>query len=73
MTIDDDIEMLEYIYEDYRGCRIAVALEHTINNLRKYQKMQEIVKTWESDSWTDGISEDCMEKISEVIEDGNDN
>lgn len=21
------------------------------------------------DSWTDGISEDCMEKISEVMED----
>lgn len=71
MTIDDDIEMLEYIQGDYRrGCRITVALEHTINNLRKYQKIQEIVKSWESDSWTDGISEDCMEKISEVMEDG---
>ena len=73
MTINDDIEMLEYIYGDYRGCRIAVALEHTIKNLHKYQKIQEIVKSWEDDSWTDGISEDCMEKISEVLEDGNDN
>lgn len=36
----------------------------------KYQKIQEIVKSWETDSWTDGISEDCMEKISEVMEDG---
>jgi hypothetical protein len=37
----------------------------------KYQKIQEIVKSWEADTWTDGISEDCMEKIREVIEDEN--
>jgi hypothetical protein len=36
----------------------------------KYQKIQEIVKSWETDSWTDGISYDCMVKISEVLEDG---
>ena len=71
MTIDDDIEMLELIHEDYRGCRIAVALENTIDNSRKYQKIQEIVKSWEGNTWTDGISEDCMEKISEVMKDGN--
>lgn len=70
MTINDDIEMLDLIHEKYMGCRQGVALDHTINNLRKYQKIQEIVKSWEDDSWTDGISEDCMEKISEVIEDG---
>ena len=70
MTIDDDIEMLELIHEDYRGCRQGVALEHAINNLHKYQKIQEIVKSWEGDTWTDGISKDCMEKISEVMEDG---
>lgn len=46
-------------------------LEHAISNLRKYQKIQEIVKSWEADTWTDGISEDCMEKIREVIEDEN--
>lgn len=40
------------------------------DTMRKYQKIQEIVKSWEKDSWTDGISEDCMEKISEVMEDG---
>lgn len=40
------------------------------DTMRKYQKIQEIVKSWESDSWTDGISEDCIEKISEVMEDG---
>lgn len=70
MTIDDDIVMLELIHEDCRGCRQGVALEHAINNLCKYQKIQEIVKLWEGDSWTDGISEDCMEKISEVLRNG---
>lgn len=43
------------------------------DTMRKYQKIQEIVKSWKDDSWTDGISEDCMEKISGVMEDGNGN
>lgn len=30
MTIDDDIEMLEYIYKNYRGCRMGVALERQL-------------------------------------------
>lgn len=41
--------------------------------MRKYQKIQKIVKSWEGDTWTDGISEDCMEKISEVMKDDNNN
>ena len=48
-------------------------LEHAINNLRKYQKIQEIVKSWEDDTWTDNFSYDCMVKISEVMKDGNNN
>ena len=77
MTINDDIVILECIYEDYkdykvgdRCYRIRAALEHTIKNLHKYQNMQKIIELWEGDSWTDGISEDCMEKISEVMGDG---
>lgn len=42
------------------------------DTMRKYKKIQEIVKSWKSDTWTDGISYDCMVKISEVLEDGND-
>lgn len=45
-------------------------LEHAISNLRKYQKIQEIVKSWKDDIWTDNFSYDCMVKISEVLEDG---
>lgn len=49
------------------------AVKTTLDTMRKYQKIQEIVKSWEGDTWTDGISEDCMEKISEVMKDGNNN
>lgn len=77
MTIDDDIEMLEYIYEDYkdykvgdRCYRIRAALEHTIKNLHKYQNIQKIIELWEGDSWTDGHSYDCMVIISEVLRNG---
>lgn len=48
------------------------SLAYAIETMRKYQKIQEIVKSWEGDTWTDGISEDCMEKISEVMEGEND-
>lgn len=44
------------------------SLAYAIETMRKYQKIQEIVKSWEGDTWTDGISEDCMEKISEGME-----
>lgn len=74
MTINDDILMLECIYEDYkdyrvgdRCYRIRAALEHTIKNLHKYQTIQKIVKSWEADSWTDNFSYDCMIMISEVL------
>lgn len=49
------------------------AVKAALDTMRKYQKIQEIVKSWEGDTWTDGISEDCMEKISEVMKDGNNN
>lgn len=68
MTIDDDIEMLEYIHGDYRGCRIAVALENTINNLRKYQKIQELL----DDGWNRTNAAEMLLSIEEVIETGND-
>jgi len=41
--------------------------------LGKLQKITEIVAEWKVNSWTDGISYDCMVKISEVLEHGDDN
>ena len=69
MTIDDDIEMLELIHEDYRGCRQGVALEHTINNLRKYQKIEQIIKQYKKF----GNIDFPMQIISGMVEDGNAN
>lgn len=65
MTIDDDIEMLEYIHGDYRGCRTAVALENAISNLRKYQKIEQIAND-------KNINGDLlrMSEIRWVLEDG---
>lgn len=60
MTIDDDIEMLELIHEDYRGCRQGVALEHAINNLRKYQKIEQIAR--------EGKNETRCEEIVRIID-----
>lgn len=73
MTINDDIEMLEYIHKNYRGCRMGVALENTMNNLHKYQTIQKIVKSWEDNTWTDNFSYDYMKMISEVMKDDNNN
>lgn len=47
------------------------AFKTAIDTMRKYQKIEEIIKLWESDTWTDGLSYDCMVQISGVLEDGN--
>lgn len=74
MTIEEIIEELEES-KSYPASDPASdeALDGAIDIMRKYQKITEIVKLWESDSWTDGLSYDCMIQISEVIEDENDN
>ncbi len=41
------------------------------DTMRKYQKIQEIVKKWELDSWTDNLSYESMIQIREVLEDDN--
>ena len=73
MTIDKAINRLENYYDTFCGYNddgLCGAIYTAISTMRKYQKIQKIVKSWEGDSWTDDISEDCMEKISEVMEDG---
>ena len=44
------------------------AVKTAIETMRKYQKIEGIVK-----AWNDMNSFDSMEQISEVLEDGNDN
>jgi hypothetical protein len=72
-TIDLAIEELEST-KDYPASDPASdeALDFTIEIMHKYKKITEIVKSWKSDTWTDDVSYDCMMKISEVVEDGND-
>lgn len=65
MSIDEDIEMLEYIRQDFRGCRQGVALQDAINILCKYQKIEQILKNI---PYGGGAT---VRRMQEVIEDGN--
>ena len=74
MTIDeaDTILSCERL-DSSMGCGasdedIDKALGVAIETMRKYQKIQEIVARWKVDTWTDGVSYDCMAQISEVID-----
>lgn len=82
MTIDGSIKELskwrndlnydngDYFYgDDTTRHSLGVAIEI----MRKYKKIQEIVKKWELDSWTDNLSYESMIQIREVLEDGNEN
>ena len=67
MTIDDDIIMLGSIYEVYKGYevgdrryRIRAALEHTMRNLRKYQRIEQIAR--------EGKNESRCEEIVRIID-----
>lgn len=65
-------KIVEYTIKYFTAMRKSYQVDSeqlsiAIDTMRKYQQITEIVKTWEDDTWTDGISEDCMEKISEVV------
>lgn len=66
MTIDEIIEELEES-KDYPACDPASdeALNGAINIIRKYQKIQEILK----DTPYGGDCDDAVRRIQEVIED----
>lgn len=85
MTIDDNVDFLNEAKKFYEEIANNPSLNETIKTyftieslesaitiMRKYQKIEEIVKLWGSDSWTDGLSYDCMIQIREVLEDGKD-
>ena len=70
MTIDEVRIALEKerkyaLHENKQAFDIAMDI------MRKYQKICEIVDKWKVDTWTDGVSYDCMVKLKEVVEDGN--
>ena len=66
MTIDEAITVLGMV-EAYGVC--IEAKDIAVDTMRKYRKIEEIVKAWKAD--VDIDSYDCMADIEEVIEDGN--
>ncbi len=72
MTIDESITELDKARDSIEPClfldeAIDQSMKTAIEIMRKYQKIQEIVK-----AWNDMNSFDSMLKISEVLEDGKD-
>lgn len=76
MTFDEALEHL-YTYSSTLGSGQTTQAQHeeskkvAIDVMQKHQKIKEIVKKWELDSWTDNFSYESMIQIREVLEDGN--
>jgi hypothetical protein len=51
--------------------RVCTANEITLDILRKYQKIEQIVKVWHQDIHAKDF--ECMAEIAEVVKNGNDN
>lgn len=82
MTINDNVDFLneaKKLYEDIannpslnetiKTYFIIESLENAVAIMRRYQKIQEIVKKWELDSWTDNLSYESMVQIRKTLED----
>ena len=75
MTIDEIIDDFDYIKHvgngefSYRHCREEIALNEAEIIMRKYKKVEEIVKEWR-EVGLDYDSCDAMDNIERVIEDG---
>ena len=74
MTITEAYEILSNglinAPSEYEWC---VAFITAINTMHKYQKIEEIVEKWSEDEidYEEHYGDDYMEKIQEVLEDGN--
>ena len=85
MTTNEILTNLENLQKDYQDFYdevwqdpehysiVAKSLKNAIDIIHKYQKILEIIDRWKVDTWTDGISYDCMVEISEVVENGDNN
>jgi hypothetical protein len=69
MTIDNCIKDLLIQREDFTYELGSEEIDFMIETMRKYQKIEQIVKAWKAD--VDIDSYDSMADIGEVVEDGN--
>ena len=77
MTIEESIDLLDNLVgfvEDNQGNDYDGALVLSINIMRKYQKIENIVDAYITDNPREPMydTEDYMQSIREVVEDGND-
>lgn len=74
MTIDKAIAKIWHCIVSIRDCagnkEFVEALELSVDTMRKYQKIEEVVNTWRHDITAGDYH--CMAEIAEVVEDGND-
>ena len=73
MTIDEHKEHLLDIMDsmpDDVGGDWRDSLAYAVETMRKYQKIEQIVKVWHQDIYAKDF--ECMAEIAEVVEDGND-
>ena len=74
MTIDEHIEVLKSYHHGFTG--YAGDLQNSINvaidTMRKYQKIEDIVRDYYNEQYTDKLDIEIIEMISEVLCDGND-
>lgn len=84
MSIEKIINTFDYIKHvgngesEYKHCREEIALDEAVTIMRKYQKIEQIMKSKKMDALNVGllIPKDMacvLHKIKEVLEDGNNN
>lgn len=65
MLIDEAIEIINH-YLDYPKEKVREALLLSIDTMRKYQEIEQILDDYDLEAW------EVLEKIKKVVENGND-
>lgn len=64
---DEECEQRRFYGDCFHCFSTAIASrDHQIKNA--INKIREIVEKWQSDTWTDNLSYECMVKIAELVE-----
>ena len=73
MTIDDHIEVLKSYNHGFTGCagNLQDSINVAIDTMRKYQRIEDIVRDYYNEQYTDKLDIEIIEMISEVLCDGN--